>query len=97
MLDQAIPEPQPEEDGPEPWDDFMERIRRQELARDRAREAFRAAHEAGERDREMLRGNQWAPRPEPADRVALGVGPNGVRRVGIWDPAMRRYNIRDEE
>lgn len=31
------------------------------------------------------------------ERVYLGVGPNGVGRVGIWDTVMQRYNIRDEE
>lgn len=34
---------------------------------------------------------------QAARRVDLGVGLNGVRRVGIWDPVMQRYNIRDEE
>lgn len=31
------------------------------------------------------------------ERVYLGAGPNGVGRVGIWDPVMQRYIIRDEE
>lgn len=57
-VEEDVPEPEPQEDDPEPWDEFMERIRRQELEHDRVR---------------------------------------GVRRVGIWDPVMQRYNIRDEE
>lgn len=86
VLDEDIPEPQPAE---EPWDDFV--------ARQRAREALQAAREAGERDRDMLRGNPW-PRPEqPVRHVPLGAGPNGVRRVAVYDPITGRYEIRDEE
>ena len=65
----------------------MERIRRQELERDRARDAIERARVAGERDRAILDAQR------PHDRIALGVGTNGVGRVGIWDPVMRRYNI----
>ena len=79
-LDEAIPEPQPQEDFPEPWDDFMERLRRQELERDRAREALRAAREAGERDREMLGGEAVT------RRIALETG----RRV-IYDPVTQQF------
>lgn len=37
------------------------------------------------------------PRPEPAARIDLGIGLTGARRIGTWDPVMRRYNIRDEQ
>ena len=96
MLDEALAEPQPEP-APveEPWDQFMERIRRQELERDRAREAIQAARAAGERDRAMLDAQR--PRPEPVPRIRLGEGVNGRQQVGIWDPVMQRYNIRDEQ
>lgn len=83
MLDEDIPEPQPAE---EPWDDFV--------ARQRAREVLQAAREEEERDREMLIGTRPG---QPARRVPVGVGPNGVRRVAVYDPITGRYNIRDEE
>ena len=91
MLDDAVPEPQPVEE--DTWGNFV----RREMERTRAIEAIQAAREAGERDREMLRGNQRPDRPDRVERIHLGVGRNGLQQVGIWDPVMRRYNIRDEE
>lgn len=81
--DIGVAEPQPEPPAEEPWEDFV--------ARQRAREAVQAAREARAVDRGIIRGNQWP------DRVAVGVGPNGVRRVGVYDPITGRYNTRDEE
>ena len=86
MLDDAAVE----ENGPEPEPQprngdyvWMER----QLEEARARLAERARMER----------NQRPDRPEPAPRIHLGVGRNGLQQVGIWDAVMRRYIIRDEE
>ncbi len=81
-------EPQPEPPRPNP--DFAEETWDQFMARQWAQEAMRAAREAGERDREGAGVRHQ-------NHIRLGLGPDGRRRVGIWNINAMRYDIVNED